>query len=327
MNKHLNWAFIGTGNIACSMAKNFSEMNKPIYSAWNRTAARAVEFGKKFNVEKIFSSCDEMLEDPNIDVVYIATTHDNHIDFIRKAINQKKHVLCEKAITLNSEELTEANNLAEKNKVILAEAMTIWHMPLYKKLWDIVDSGELGKVQMIYTAHGISREISSDNRFFGLELGGGTLLDIGVYALSFALSFMSSHPDQIISKAILEKTGVDNNECIILANKDMQLANVTLSFTSKIPIHAVVSFDKGYIEINSTFLRPDTALIHYNNKNETKLITAGKREDAMKYEVLDMEDAIINGNTKEMMMERTIQVMDIMTKLRKDWGIKFPSEK
>lgn len=327
MKRTFNWAFIGTGNIASSMAKNFIEMNKPIYSAWNRTSNRATKFGENFNVEKIFTNCDEMLSDPSVDIVYIATTHDNHIDFIKKALKQKKHVLCEKSITLNSGELTEAISLAKTNDVILAEAMTIWHMPLYKKLWDVVKNGELGKLQMINVTHGISRKVDLDNRFFSLELGGGTLLDIGVYALSFARSFMEFQPNEIISKVEFEKGGADNNECIILSNESGQLANITLSFTSKIPIHAVMSFDKGYIEIEKSFLRADTVFIYYNDTNETREITVGKREDAMKYEIINMEKSIINGNSDIMMMDKTIDVMEIMTTLRKDWGMKFNSEK
>lgn len=327
MKRTFNWAFIGTGNIASSMAKNFIEMNKPIYSAWNRTRNRATKFGENFNVEKIFTNCDEMLSDPSVDIVYIATTHDNHIDFIKKALKQKKHVLCEKSITLNSGELTEAISLAKTNDVILAEAMTIWHMPLYKKLWDVVKNGELGKLQMINVTHGISRKVDLDNRFFSLELGGGTLLDIGVYALSLARSFMEFQPNEIISKVEFEKGGADNNECIILSNESGQLANITLSFTSKIPIHAVMSFDKGYIEIEKSFLRADTVFIYYNDTNETREITVGKREDAMKYEIINMEKSIINGNSDIMMMDKTIDVMEIMTTLRKDWGMKFNSEK
>ena len=110
-----------------------------------------------------------------------------------------KHLLVEKSITLNSRELDDMIALAKEKKLVLAEAMTIWHMPIYKKLWDIVQSGELGKVQIITMNFGSFKEYDMSNRFFNMNLAGGAMLDIGVYALSIVRSFLDEQPDDIVS--------------------------------------------------------------------------------------------------------------------------------
>ena len=122
-----------------------------------------------------------------MDIIYISTPHNTHINYLRKALAAGKHVLCEKSITLNSEELAEAIQLAEENHVKLAEAMTIFHMPIYRKLSEIVESGKLGPLKVIQMNFGSYKEYDMTNRFFNRNLAGGALLDIGVYALSFVL--------------------------------------------------------------------------------------------------------------------------------------------
>lgn len=186
-----------------------------------------------------------MFTDPEIDIIYITTPHNTHIEFLRQALANGRHVLCEKSITLNSDELNEALQIAEKHHVILAEAMTIWHMPLYKKLWEIVSSGELGKVQMIQLNFGSYKEYDMNNRFFNINLAGGALLDIGVYALSLMRSFMAETPDQVMSQVRFAPTGTDEQASIILMNKEQQMAAITLSMHSKQPKRAMISCEKG----------------------------------------------------------------------------------
>ena len=149
MNKEINWAVIGTGVIANEMAAGLQKIGKKLYGVANRTYEKGMTFGKKYGVEKIYDQIDEVFDDPNVDVIYLTTPHNTHYGFIKKALESGKHVLAEKSITLNSEELEELANMAKNRNLVLAEAMTIWHMPLYKKLWQIVESGQLGKVQMI----------------------------------------------------------------------------------------------------------------------------------------------------------------------------------
>ena len=142
--KQLNWAVLGCGVIANEMAQALKAMGKTLYAVGNRTHEKAVTFAEKYQVTKVYDDFHEMFTDLQVDVIYITTPHNTHIEFVREALKNKKHVLCEKSITLNSLELEEALTLAKENGVIFAEAMTIWHMPLYKKLWELVDAGKTG---------------------------------------------------------------------------------------------------------------------------------------------------------------------------------------
>ena len=216
-------------------------MGKSLYAVGNRTHEKAVAFAEKYHVTKVYDDFHEMFTDPEIDIIYITTPHNTHIEFLRQALANGKHVLCEKSITLNSDELNEALQIAEEHHVILAEAMTIWHMPLYKELWEIVSSGELGKVQMIQLNFGSYKEYDMNNRFFNINLAGGALLDIGVYALSLMRSFMAETPDQVMSQVRFAPTGTDEQASIILMNKEQQMAAITLSMHSKQPKRAMIS--------------------------------------------------------------------------------------
>lgn len=325
MDKNLNWAVLGTGVIANQMAQALQKMDKKLYSVANRTHSKALSFAEKYGVEKVYDSIDEVFTDENVDIIYITTPHNTHIQYIRKALENKKHVFCEKAITLNSDELEEAVKLAEENGVIIAEAMTIWHMPLYKKLWQIAQSGKLGKLQVIQLNFGSFKDYDMSNRFFNINLAGGALLDIGVYSLSLARSFMSSQPTEVKSQVKFAESGVDEQASIIMMNDESEMATITLSLHSKQPKRAVISFEKGYIEITE-YPRADKAFIVDAETGEKTEITEGETELALMYEMEDMEHAVKSGDLSGLKLDNTIDVMQIMTNLRKEWGLVYPEE-
>lgn len=325
MNKELKWAVLGTGVIANEMAQALEKMGKSLYAVGNRTHQKALDFAKKYNIEKVYDSIDDMFYDENIDIIYITSPHNTHYQFMKKALENGKNIFVEKSITLNSRELDEMINLAESKGLIIAEAMTIWHMPVYKKLWEIVKSGELGKVQIITMNFGSFKEYNMSNRFFNMNLAGGAMLDIGVYALSIVRSFMDENPTEILSQWKPSPTGSDEQATILLKNSKQQMATVALSMHSKQPKRAMISCEKGYIEIME-YPRADKAVIVNAETGEKKEITAGNTPDALYYEMLDMENAVKTGDTSAMKLEYTKDVMDIMTKLRKSWNMKYPKE-
>ena len=279
----MKWAVLGTGVIANEMAQALEKMGEHLYAVGNRTYTKAVAFAEKYQVEKVYDDFHEMFTDPKTDIIYITTPHNTHIQFVREALKNKKHVLCEKSITLNSAELEEANQLAKENGVIFAEAMTIYHMPLYKKLWQLIETGKtgdpdipaLGKVQMIQLNFGSYKEYNMNNRFFNRNLAGGALLDIGVYALSLARSFMAEQPTQVASQVKYAESGVDEQAGILLMNGQGQMATVALSLHSKQPKRAVISCEYGYIEIME-YPRADRAIIVEAESGKKHEIEAGQ---------------------------------------------------
>ena len=325
MFNNFNWAVLGCGNIANDFAREMNKMGGKVYSVANRTYEKAVAFAEKYNIEKVYENIDDIFTDDNVQVVYIATPHNKHIEYIIKALENGKHVLCEKAITLNSEELNKAVELANEKNLILAEAMTIYNMPLYTELQKIINSGKLGNFRLAQVNFGSFKEYDMKNRFFNMDLAGGALLDIGVYALSCVRMFMTEYPDDIQSQVKFAETGADEQSNIILKNSKEELASVTLSLHAKQPKRATICYDKGYIEIFE-YPRADKATIYYTDDNSTEEIIAGKLEDAMCYEIMNMENAIENGKNT-MRLDYTVDVMNIMTELRNQWNMKYPEEK
>ena len=321
----LNWAVLGTGVIANEMAAGLQKMGKTLYSVANRTHSKAVDFAGKYGIRKVYDSMDDIFVDDAVDIIYITTPHNTHYEFMKKALQNGKHVLAEKSVTLNSDELEELIGLARQKGLVIAEAMTIWHMPLYKDLWRIVESGELGRVQMITVNFGSFKEYNMNNRFFSKSLAGGAMLDIGVYALSIVRSFMEEMPASVMSQWKPAPTGVDEQATILLQNEKGQMATVALSMHSKQPKRAMISCEKGYIEIME-FPRADRAVIVDAATGERREIAAGRAEDALCYELSDMEKAVISGDPAEMKLQYTADVMKIMTSLRKSWGMTYPEE-
>ena len=324
-NRDLNWAVLGTGVIANEMAQALVKMNKRLYAVANRTHQKALDFADRYGVQKVYDQIDDVFEDEAVDIIYITSPHNTHYEFMKKALEHGKHILVEKSITLNSRELDEMIALAAEKKLVLAEAMTIWHMPIYKKLWEIVQSGQLGKVQIITMNFGSFKEYNMSNRFFNMNLAGGAMLDIGVYALSIVRSFMEEKPEDIVSQWKASPTGSDEQATILLKNKQEQMATVALSMHSKQPKRAMISCEKGYIEIME-YPRADKAVIVDAESGERTEIESGETANALYYEMMDMEQAVRSGDASNMQLQYSKDVMDIMTKLRKDWGMKYPGE-
>lgn len=319
-----NWASLGTGVIANELAQALEALGGKLYSVANRTYDKGVAFAEKYGIEKVYEEIDQVFEDPEVDIIYISTPHNTHINYLRKALAAGKHVLCEKSITLNSEELAEAIQLAEENHVKLAEAMTIFHMPIYRKLSEIVESGKLGPLKVIQMNFGSYKEYDMTNRFFNRNLAGGALLDIGVYALSFVRWFMTSQPTEMVSQVKLAPTGVDEQAGILLTNAEGEMATVTLSLHAKQPKRGTISYDKGYIELYE-YPRGQKAVITYTEDGSQEIIKAGETAKALQYEVLDMEAAVA-GENDYTYLNYSRDVMELMTQLRKDWGLTYPEE-
>ncbi len=320
----LRWAVLGTGVIANEMAAALGRGGRTFAAVGNRTRETAEAFARTYHLPKGYGDFHELCADPDIDAVYIATSHNTHIAFLEQALAHGKHVLCEKAITLNSGELDRAMALAREHHVVLAEAMTIYHMPLYRLLRERLETGALGRVNLIQINFGSFKPYDMTNRFFNPELAGGAVLDIGVYALSLARLFMESAPDQVKSFVRKAPTGVDETAGILMSNPQGQLASITLSLHSRQPKRAVISCEKGYIEITD-YPRAEQAVIVDAATKARETVRAGETAAALLYEVEDLERAVQDGG--DMLLPCTADVMRIMTGLRREWGVTYPEEK
>lgn len=322
--KDIHWAVLGTGTIANEMARTLERNGRHFYAVGSRSPEKAAAFGEKYGIQKVYSDLNEMFSDPAVDVVYIATPHNTHFAYIKKALENGKHVLAEKAITLNSDELREAAALAKAKGLVLAEAQTIYHMPLYKELRELLSSGKLGRVNLVTMNFGSFKEYDMGNRFFNRALAGGAMLDIGVYALSFVRWFLDSKPENLLSQVKTAPTGVDEQAGLLMTNPEGQMATVMLSLRSRQPKRGMVSCEKGYIEIME-YPRAWEAKITDADSGNVEVIRAGDCAQALMYEIADMERAIA-GEQECMYLGYTEDVMDLMTRFRREWGVSYPEE-
>ncbi|ENZ6553805.1 Gfo/Idh/MocA family protein [Enterococcus hirae] len=314
--KKYQWGIIGLGNIAHEFAEHFDQETSELAAVASRTIDKAEAFAQRYHIPKAYGSYQEMLNDQEIDIIYIAVPNRQHSQHIMEALAANKHVLCEKAITMNKKELTEAMKLAEEKNLVLAEAMTIFNMPLYQQLRSLIDTNKLGALKMIQAPFGSYKDPDPTNRFFNPELAGGALLDIGTYAVSFARFFLSSQPEVIASTMVPFETGVDEQSVTILRNKENELATISLTFQAKMPKVGIVAFEEGYITITD-YHRADRAEIIFNDGTK-EWIESGSTAQAMNYEIENMVKTI-KGELPNRSLFLTHDVIEILDGMQKLW--------
>ncbi|MDT2665327.1 Gfo/Idh/MocA family protein [Enterococcus hirae] len=314
--KKYQWGIIGLGNIAHEFAEHFDQETSELAAVASRTIDKAEAFAQRYHIPKAYGSYQEMLNDQEIDIIYIAVPNRQHSQHIMEALAANKHVLCEKAITMNKKELTEAMKLAEEKNLVLAEAMTIFNMPLYQQLRSLIDTNKLGALKMIQAPFGSYKDPDPTNRFFNPELAGGALLDIGTYAVSFARFFLSSQTEVIASTMVPFETGVDEQSVTILRNKENELATISLTFQAKMPKVGIVAFEEGYITITD-YPRADRAEIIFNDGTK-EWIESGSTAQAMNYEIENMVKTI-KGELPNRSLFLTHDVIEILDGMQKLW--------
>ena len=321
----LRWAVVGCGVIANQMAESLALAGRPLLGVQNRTRAKADAFAAAHGVDRVYGTFSDLCADPDVDAVYVTTPHNTHIRYLREALAAGKHVLCEKSITLNSAELSEARALAAANNVVLMDATTILHMPLYQELLARAKAGDFGRMNIAQVSFGSYKPYDVNSRFYSRSLAGGALLDIGVYALSAMRLFMDEAPDQMVSLGNTCETGVDVAGGLVCRNASGQLGVISLTIHSKQPKRAVISFDKCYLEIDQ-YPRADSARIVWTADGRVEEVHAGTEAYALCYEMADLERAVAGDAAAARLIDYAADVMDLMTQARAAWGVTYPEE-
>lgn len=315
----VNWTIIGTGVIANEMATAFNQNNRNIYGVFSRNTDKTRQFANKYGINHEFSELSDVFSDDLVDAVYIATPHNTHFDIAKQAIAHGKHVLMEKAITLNKADLDTLEQLAQQHHVVLLEAMTLVHMPLIKKIKSLITENLLGDIKHINVTLGSVKPYDPKNRFFNPDLGGGVLLDMGVYALSGVRYFMSEQPNNIQSFVDYAPTGVDEQSVTILHNQSGEMATVSVSLQAKQPKALTISGTKGYIQIPE-YPRAQEASWYHVDTEKTERISEGNTDDALFYEIADFESIINNSDNLQQYKGITDDVFSIFEEMKKSWS-------
>lgn len=318
--KKIKWGMVGTGIIGNEFAEAFNADNAELLAVGSRFKEKAQAFADKYKIPKAYGSYDKLYSDKEIDVVYFGTPNSHHAQNMLDALNAGKHVFCEKAITMNKKELDEVMDLAKKKNLIVAEAMTIYHMPIYHEIKERIDNGDFGELKLASAYFGSLKDENPNQRFFNPELGGGALLDIGVYALSFVQFFLDSNPVEFSTIVQMHPSGVDDKSSIAYTTEAGTLANIILSFRGKLPKQGVIVCELAHITFNE-YPRADQALITYHD-GETESVTSGSSIQALNYEVENISNSILTGNDLTN-IDNTIRVNYLMDKAASEWEMNW----
>ena len=295
------------------------------YAVAARQKARAAVFASEFGFEKAYGSYEEMLLDPAVDLVYVATPHSFHYEHVKLCLNHGKNVLCEKAFTQNARQAEEVLALAKEKKLLLTEAIWTRYMPMRKTLDEVIASGMIGKVTSLTANLGYA--LGAVERLQEPSLAGGALLDLGVYPINFALMAFGTEIERIVSSAVLTEKGVDARNSMIIQYKDGKVANLYSDMLAVTDRRGLIFGDQGWIEVKN--INNCEGIKVYNH--DYQLIASyetPKQITGYEYEVEACVQAIKKGDLEcpQMPHEETIRVMKIMDQLRREWGVVYPGE-
>lgn len=262
--KTIKWGIIGLGKIANKFAKDIQTVdNCQLYAVASRNQEKANSFAKQYNAVQAYGSYEALAADPNIDAVYIATPHSFHKVYAILCMNHKKAVLCEKPLAMNIMEVEEMILAAKVNNVLFMEALWTYFLPHYQFVLSELKSGKYGDITKLEADFGFQPKIDMDSRVFKKSLGGGSLLDIGIYPIFAALSTLGN-PVDIDAKATFFENGVDSSCDIIFNYNNGVKAFLKSTLLEKTPTEAIFHCEKGTIKINTRFHQPSTVTVTFN---------------------------------------------------------------
>lgn len=326
MSKTYNWAVLGCGHIAKKFSSDLKLLpNAKLYAAASRDLSKAQEFANEFGFEKAFGSYAEMVADPNVDAVYVATPHAFHKEHTLLCLKNKKAVLCEKAFAMNKNEAEEMIACAKENNTFLMEAFWTMFQPSFKKAMDILKSGELGAIKGLRSDFAFKAPFIEEKRLYNSKLGGGSLLDIGIYPVFAALTSMGV-PEMIKTFADFSSTGTEESISMIFKYKAGEMASLTSSFSSHSPIQTEYWCEKGYLILNPRWHAPTNITIWKGVDDIQKIKTDHKEGWGYQYEAEHVMACLDAGKIESdrMTWQTSLDLMETLDRVRIDAGIFYP---
>ena len=317
---------LGAGKIAGTVAATLVQMQEmECVAVASRDLEKAKAFADRFGFRKAYGSYEEMLSDPEVELVYIATPHSHHYEHIMLCLEHGKHSLCEKAFTINADQASRVAEEAEKRGLYLAEAIWTRYMPSRRIINNVLASGVIGTPNTL-TAN-LSYVIHDKERIVRPELAGGALLDIGVYGLNFALMHFGSDIASIGSAVQMTDEGVDAMESITIFYNDGRMAVLTHSIYARSDRKGIIHGDKGYMVVEN-INNPQSVSVYDLQDNLVERYDVPAQISGYEYQFLEAERCIREGKLQSdsMPLSETVYVMDVMDDLRAQWGMVYPQE-
>lgn len=318
---------IGAGHIAALMAETVRRMpDAHLYAIASRSLEKARDFQNKWGVEKAYGSYEELIQDPDVDLIYIATPHSHHYEQVRSCLLHDKAVLCEKTFTANKAQAEDLVALARERKVFLGEAIWTRYMPFSKEIVRMVHSDELIGRPYMLTAN-LGYPIEDKERIRKPELCGGALLDLGVYPINLAFMIFGNAPERILSCCSKNVLGVDLQNSITFVYPEGEMAVMQTTARCANDRMGIVSGDKGYLVIDN-INNPQTVTVYDASHQQTGVYTCPPQITGYEYEVRAAIEAIRKRavEPEDMPHAETLHIMGLLDALRQEWGVVYPTD-
>lgn len=330
MNQTIRWGILGCGKIAKKFAADLQWVkNAQLVAVGAREQATANEFAKDFPAKYKHSSYQSLVENPEVDVIYIATPHAFHHEHTMLCLRYKKAVLCEKAFAINYREAKEMVDFARHQKVFLMEAFWTQFLPHYQKTKELIAQGKIGMVKYINAEFGFKPTPPIAPRIYDPSLGGGSLLDIGVYPVFLALDMLGK-PDHIQASMVPASTGVDEQCSIQFQYNNGTIAHLFSTFSSNLATGADIAGEYGRIRFTHRFHGPTTQLEFYPTTVDSLEVLPFEKANGngYEYEAQHVTDCLQKGLIESPIrkLEDTLLLMEIVDAIRKKAGIKYPAD-
>lgn len=328
MERKIRWGIIGTGNIARTFAESLMFVeDAELTAVGSRAVDTARQFAEAFKIGHWYASYEELVNDPDVDVVYVSTPHPFHMENTLLCLKAGKAVLCEKPFAMNAGQAQEMIDVAKSNKLFLMEAMWTRFLPIIVEVRKWLRLGVIGDVRMLQSDFGVRFDWEPNSRIFNPQLGGGALLDLGVYQVSLASMIFAKPPVSIAGLAHIGQTGVDEQSGVVLKYNDGGLAILSSAIRTQTPGEAVIFGAKGKIRIHPPFWCSTVATLSIEGKEDqtVEMPLEGKGYCCEAREVVRcMQDGKLESDV--IPLEETLAVMKILDQIREQWGLKYPME-
>lgn len=317
---------IGAGWIAHKMAQALAPLSDAeVWAIASRSQQKAQEFADEYSIAKAYGSYEELVNDPAVDLVYIATPHSHHYQHAKLALEHNKPVLVEKAFTANEREAQELINIAHERNIFITEAIWTRYMPLSHKVKELMDSGIIGEPRILTAT--LCYQMIEKERILRPDLCGGALLDLGVYVLNFARMYFGTDISRTVTNCHLGSTGVDMMESISLSYADGRMANLQAGCLTLNDRQGIICGHDGYIRVDNVNC-PELIEVWRNYELVERIERPADMVNGYEYQVLECKRCIEAGLIESPMMphEETLSIMRQMDELRKEWGVHYPMD-
>lgn len=324
MNQKLKWAIMGPGDISVAFLNDLRLAGMHLEAVGSRSLDRAESYAKKHSISSAYGSYEELVADPHVDIVYIATTNNAHFANAKLALSSGKHVLLEKPFTLDAAQAMELVGISRSNNVFLMEAMWTRFLPNHSVLFEKLNQGLIGTPLYLFADHNQNLPKHSHQRLYDPALGGGSLLDLGVYPISLAHRLFGK-PSRIQASAALMDGNIDESFGAIFEYSGGRQALLHSSIRTAGPVKAFILGDAGRIEMGKSFYEHSTFTAFDLEDNVLFEYEGNIEGRGMQYQALEVERCVTAGlnESPTMSLDETVQIMEVMDQIRSLTGIEY----